>query len=72
VAMRLLAASERRGSLSSNTTLDQTQSQTATANVYGPTTVGPTEKDAAADSLCARASVPTFSLSLPSLLSLSP
>ena len=33
--------------------------------------MGPTEKDAAADSLCAAASVPTLSLSLPSLLSLS-
>ena len=39
--------------------------------VYWPTTVGPTEKDAAADSLCAAASVLTLSLSLPSLLSLS-
>ena len=35
--------------------------------VYWPTTVGPTEKDAAADSLCAAASMPTISLSLPSL-----
>ena len=29
--------------------------------------MGPTEKDAAADSLCAAASMPTLSLSLPSL-----